>query len=259
MANRRIRELETKLANTSASEFEVTGVSYPANEMVRFHVDRQYSDGVNINWRERLICPKTKLNNRLRAAYQFFDTELNYYPDDRVYITEHVTPFFEFLSDRIPNLVGSEYFGEDRRSGQMVNGIRHEDMTRLSFSDEQFDIFMSFECLEHVPNFQAAISEAYRCLKPGGRFLGTFPFSPTHYDNTIRATLSSEGRIIHFLEPEYHGNPLSEEGSLCFTVFGWEILDILRSVGFRDAYAIVYWSDLFGYLGGEQFLFIANK
>lgn len=76
-------DYERKLASTSASEFTVKGVSSPANSMVDFHVDRKYADGNSINWRERLICPHTGLNNRLRAAYHLLESELNYYEGDK--------------------------------------------------------------------------------------------------------------------------------------------------------------------------------
>lgn len=256
---RKIWEYESKLASTRSSEFSVEGVSYPANSMVNFHVDRKYSDGKSINWRERLICPHTGLNNRLRAAYQFFESELNFYDDDRVYITEKVTPFYNFLSTRVSHLVGSEYLGDTVPFGGTKNGILNEDLTRLSFENESFDIIMSFECLEHIPKFVAAISEICRCLKPGGSFMGSFPFSPQDYSNIIRATVNDAGKVIHFLEPEYHGDPVSEKGVLCYTIFGWEILDLMRMSGFKEAYAVIYWSDVFGYLGGEQFLFVARK
>jgi hypothetical protein len=37
------------------------------------------------------------------------------------------------------------------------------------------------------------------------------------------------------------------------------MLDEVRRAGFRDAYALAYWSDMFGYLGTEQFVFVATK
>ena len=48
--------------------------------------------------------------------------------------------------------------------------------------------------------------------------------------------------VVHILPPQYHGNPLSEEGSLVFTDFGWDILDTLKEIGFEKANLIVYYS-----------------
>ena len=62
------------------------------------------------------------------------------------------------------------------------------------------------------------------------------------------------------MEPEYHGDPLNPKKSiLCYTHFGWEMLDQLKKIGFKDAYAITYWSDSLGYYSGDQLLFCAIK
>jgi len=37
------------------------------------------------------------------------------------------------------------------------------------------------------------------------------------------------------------------------------MFDQLRSIGFKDAYAITYWSDTLGYYNRDQFLFFAVK
>jgi hypothetical protein len=65
--------------------------------------------------------------------------------------------------------------------------------------------------------------------------------------------------VKHLLPPEYHGDPLSSNGCLCFYHFGWEILDELNTIGFKDANALLYWSQDYGYLGEEQIIFTATK
>jgi len=84
------------------------------------------------------------------------------------------------------------------------------------------------------------------------------PFIPGSADNVIRAKMEN-GEITHLMPPEYHGDPLSSQGVLCFQYFGWEMLDQIRNAGFNDAYALCYHSIDFGYLGGEQFIFVASK
>jgi hypothetical protein len=254
-----MQRYESEITNRRQKEFTVKGISYPANQYVDFKVDYQYSDGIHINWRERLICPVTNLNNRLRSSVHVMDFELSPYPGSSLYITEQVTPLFSFLQGKFSNIKGSEYLGTDLQPGSIVNGIRHEDMTNLSFVSESFDYYLSFECFEHIPHYEKAIAEAYRTLKKGGSFLGTFPFDINRYDNLIKATVDEDGNIEYFMEPEYHGDPVNEKGVLCYTIFGWEVVDQFRRAGFKDVYLMVVWSDLFGYLGGEQIFFIAKK
>jgi SAM-dependent methyltransferase len=139
------------------------------------------------------------------------------------------------------------------------DGIRNEDLTRLSFDSDALDFILSFDVLEHVPNYKKALAECYRCLKPDGTLFFTAPFSRNSEKNIVRAYLSQAGEVIHLLPPEYHGDPINSDGCLCFYHFGWEILDDLRTVGFKSSYALLFRSEHFGYLGGEQLIIVAKK
>jgi hypothetical protein len=254
-----VRDLESSLEAAHKGTFTFRGFSYPAAVEVDFLVDYQYGVGGHVNWRERLICPITHLNNRVRASIQLLDIELAPYQDDLIFLTEQVTPLYQFLKSRYSRLIGSEYRGNAVMPGRIdEHGIRHEDMTRLSFETESIDYIMSFDCFEHFPDFQKAFTECARVLKPGGRMLWTVPFVTASERNIIRARVV-DGRVEHLLPPEYHGDPVNTEGCLCFTHFGWDMLRQVRSGGFSDAYAIPYGSKEFGYLGAGQIVFVAVK
>jgi ubiquinone/menaquinone biosynthesis C-methylase UbiE len=47
----------------------------------------------------------------------------------------------------------------------------------LPFGDESFDCVICLETLEHVEDPIKAMSEVYRVLKPGGKFIGSAPFA----------------------------------------------------------------------------------
>ncbi len=244
----------------SQTPFSVRAFSYPAGEMVELTVSWGSPSSEEPNWRESLICPKTGLNARLRACVQIMDSHLNLYPDSKVYLTEQVTPLFQYLRKRLPNLLGSEYLGADSIPGSMnQQGVRHEDLTNLSFPDNSVEAVLSFECLEHIPDFMSAISEGYRVLRPGGRLLVSAPFAAGQQEHVIRARVLPDGSINHLLPPEYHGDPVQSTGCLCFTYFGWRLLDDLRGVGFSDAYVVSLWSQEFGYLGDELLFCVAVK
>jgi ubiquinone/menaquinone biosynthesis C-methylase UbiE len=57
------------------------------------------------------------------------------------------------------------------------------DMTDLPLADEEVDLFLSYSGLHMVPNPGEAVAEIARCLKPGGRLIGTTFFS----DASLRA------------------------------------------------------------------------
>jgi len=240
--------------------FTVPGYSYTAGRQVDFLVDFQHSgNSGQVNWRERVCCPKTYFNNRMRATFHLFDLEMAPYPDSRIYLTEQVTPIYSYFADRFPGTVGSEFLGDHLPLGSVdENGVRNETLCALSFPDRTFDILISLDVLEHIPEYELAFGECARVLRDGGRMMWSVPFIPSSRCNIVRAKIEN-GQIVHILPPEYHGDPLSSDGVLCFQHFGWEMLGQMRNAGFRDVYALCYQSSEFGYLGGEQFIFVAIK
>lgn len=212
------------------------------------------------NWRERLLCPRCRLNNRMRAVVHLFAQETGGTPDSRLYLTEQTTALFRWFSQRYPHTTGSEFLGAAvPRGATDAAGIRNEDLTRLSFADNCFDAVLSFDVLEHVPDYRAALRECLRCLKPDGVLLLSVPFRLDAADTLVRARREADGSVTHLLPPEYHGDPLSDAGCLCYYHFGWELLDELRDLGFAAAEVLLYWSAEFGYLGGQQLLIVARK
>jgi SAM-dependent methyltransferase len=259
------RETIEKQLVGSEKGFYTSGLCYVCKKMVRFYTDYSYAfqdaNGNQVpNWREHLVCPSCGLNNRMRGAIQVFEQLCQPQLSDAIYLTEQITPLFSWFSKNYRAVVGSEYLAEKIHFGQIdEGGLRNETLTNLSFSDDAFNSILSFDVFEHIPNYETAFSECLRCLKPGGRLIFTVPFARTSRTNIVRAQLSPTEEIEHILPPEYHGNPLSTSGSLCFYHFGWELLAQVCSLGFESAGAYLYWSRKMGYLGKEQILFMATK
>lgn len=59
-----------------------------------------------------------------------------------------------------------------RRGADNVE-IRTVDLTCMPYADRTFDLITSISVIEHIPAVERALSEMYRCLKPGGRLLLT--------------------------------------------------------------------------------------
>lgn len=255
-----LKEFLLPFENSDQQNATVHGYSYPAGRCVDFHVNFNLTANSRVNWRESLICPVTGLNNRQRASIHLMDIELAPYAEDKIFISEQVTPFYRLLKDRYPNLVGSEFLGDDIAPGSInERGIRHEDLTKLSFENNSIDYILSFDCFEHFPAFESAFAECFRTLKPGGKLLWSLPFNAKSLKNIIRANVEN-GVIQHILPPEYHGDPVNPAGCLCFTHFGWEMLDQVKACGFSDAYALIYSSLEYCYLDmGFQIAFAAVK
>ena len=119
------------------------------------------------------------------------------------------------------------YFFPDITPGQYKNGIRCENLERMTFENESFDLMVTQDVLEHVLNPDRAFREIARILKPGGAHVFTVPF---YYwkETFVRALETSEG-IKYLADLEYHGNPINSEGSLVVTEWGENLVDFIYS------------------------------
>lgn len=245
-------------------DFTVPGRCVLCGKDVNFKVDyvaaHTIADGTKRpNWRERMICA-CGLNNRVRACVHFVLAECSLNKSSIVYISEQSTVLYRLLHGYSSFVIGSEYYEGERKPGHIGrNGYRFEDMTALSFPDNSLDHILTFDVLEHVPDYRAALREGYRTLKPGGHMVISVPFALNAEQTIVRAKISDNGEIAHLLPEEYHGDPMGGKGILCFYHFGWDLLDQLREFGFSEANAHLYWSAELGYLGGIQILLMARK
>jgi SAM-dependent methyltransferase len=209
-----------------------------------------------------MICQACGLNNRLRLnAMALRSIVQNFGTEPKIYATEQLTPFADYLRREHPSAEFSEFISPNARPGSVnEHGIRHEDVTALSYPDASFDVLICLEVLEHVPNYQAAIAEFSRVLRPGGYLLLSVPTALGSDENIVRARVTPDGAIVHICTPEYHGDPLNpENGILCFYHFGWKLLSEIKIAGFRDAFNDMYWSLLLGNIGSGQVLTTAIR
>lgn len=211
------------------------------------------------NWRERVICGHCGMNNRQRLVAKLVQQAAGAHAAPRIYLMEQVTPIFQWVR-RLPGagVEGSEYLGYQYRGGERVAGVRHEDVMALSHGDASFDVIVSNDVLEHIPDPAAAFRECFRVLRPGGVVLATFPFHADWPATVVRARLA-HGAVQHLHPPHYHGNPVSADGSLVFQDFGWDLLDVMRQAGFADAACEVYMNDAYGHLGAGLLVFRLRK
>lgn len=205
------------------------------------------------SWRESLAY--IGVPARGRAVMMCIDQFRYRYRDGlpSIYSAEAVTPFAMRMRSIFPRFLGSEYMDSPEVAKELFP-IPNEDLQRLSFPSASFDMIVTNEVLEHVPDIDRALAEMYRVLKPGGVHVGTVPFSYLDELGTKRAVLGEDGQVLHLLEPQYHGDPMSDKGVLVFEIPSWDILGRARKAGFRDAYIKFIISSRYGivaeYCGG---------
>ena len=139
----------------------------------------------------------------------------------------------------LPHLAFSEYRGADGL-GEIIDGARNEDICRLTYADESFDLVLSSDTLEHVPDFHAALRETRRVLRPGGRHVFTVPIVASRATTEARVEMDGDGKVVHVLPPLYHGRgaglyrylPVGDD-LLTFTEFGLDLVDHMQEAGFE--------------------------
>ncbi|MDA8418965.1 MAG: methyltransferase domain-containing protein [Desulfobacteraceae bacterium] len=213
------------------------------------------------NLREEMLCRSCGLNNRQRLLFAAMRETVAANSDRRrIYLYEQASPFFSEATARLKGcqVTGSEYLGPGLASGELANGIRHEDALSLSFADHSFDLLIAGDVFEHVPKIEPALKEAFRVLAPGGRLLFTVPFDVQAPTSRQRAVLTSGGPNL-LMPAIYHGNPIDANGSLVYYDFGWDLLNMLRQAGFARVRCLCRWEAATGHLGTDNLFFQADK
>jgi len=130
----------------------------------------------------------------------------------------------------LPGFQASDYH-PGARPGEIVAGIRSEDLIDLTYQDDSFDLVLTSETLEHVPDLAAALEEIGRVLVPGGRHIFTVPQLPGVAQTFARIVSRPDGTLDPRAPRICH--PGGDVGYPVFTEFGADLPEILRLAGFE--------------------------
>ena len=108
-----------------------------------------------------------------------------------------------------------------------------EDLAALSYADASFDLVLTSETLEHVPDLALALSEIRRVLRPGGWHLFTIPVRPGVSATFARARINPDGCLVQLAPPISH--PGGDWGYPVFTEFGVDVVDVIDRAGFATS------------------------
>jgi SAM-dependent methyltransferase len=111
--------------------------------------------------------------------------------------------------------------------GESKDGIRCENLEKMTFEDHSFDLMITQDVFEHVMNPVDAFSEICRILKPGGAHIFTMPWYPQLQKTVQRARQLDHGEIEFLEEAIYHGNPIDSTGSLVTFDWGVDFVDFI--------------------------------
>jgi SAM-dependent methyltransferase len=202
-----------------------------------------FSNIDNDNYRESII-DSLGLNNRNRqillalvylSGFSTFMEYKDYIVKNKknIWITEDNSRFSKlFIKLFGPKRVSlSEYMGPDYLSGQIVNGVLNQDITNSSYESNSFDLIITQDIFEHIPNYIKGEKECYRILKQGGWYVFSVPCSLGLAKDQIR-TFIKDGQEIDLLDRIYHRDPIRTEGILVYQIFSvWDIKKRFEAMG----------------------------
>ncbi len=113
---------------------------------------------------------------------------------------------------------------------ETVDGRTTADLEDLPYPDGFFDVVLTAEVLEHVQRLEPALAELHRVLDGGGFAIISAPYIHAWPRTSVRVHRWHD-RDVHLYPPEYHA-----EDTLVYRVFGRDLLDQLRALGFSVLY-----------------------
>lgn len=173
-----------------------------------------------ITWKAALGSGKEQLGN-LEVNLRFLEQSACIAPQKKfLEVGCGIGTIVHWLSRRGCHAVGSDISKTAVDYGiQKYPGItlRVESADKLDYPDEEFDVVLSFDVLEHLFEIDKHLSEVHRVLKPGGCYLLQ---TPNKWSNALFETIRNRSfswRRYHpsLQTPRHLKNKLRQHGFKC--------------------------------------------
>ncbi len=188
----------------------------------------------SLRYREqsKFIIEKFSATSRSQTLKAVVDSDV--FNNLSIYEPGIIGPFRKYFS-RLRNYNNS-YFWPNITLGEKHDNVVCQDLERLTYANDTFDLVITSDILEHVRHPASAFSEIYRVLKPGGYHVFTVPILWPFTKKTVVRVDTTTDEDVYLLAPHYHSSPVDKDGSLVYTDFGIDILEMLDDIGFTTEY-----------------------
>lgn len=163
---------------------------------------------------------------RQRAVMKVLEKEVPEWKQMKIHESSPCGSTFHVLKQEC-KFYSYSFWHETKPLGERLEAnVTNQNLEKMSFEDETFDIFITQDVLEHVNYPEKVLAEIGRTLKTGGIHIFTTPMYP--FQKT-RSRIKMEQGIRKPILPEvYHGNPIGDKGSL--VTYDWGGYDFLKMV-----------------------------
>jgi hypothetical protein len=178
--------------------------------------------------RELFYCHRCGSTSRERAMFLAIE---KHYPNWRELKIHESSPNNRGLSRKLKkecrNYSPSQFF-PNKKFGRFVKGVRNENLEKLTFNEDDFDLFITQDVVEHIYNPEFAFAEIYRVLKHNGAHIFSVPIVNRKGKTEVWAKLGENGELVFLKTPEYHKSPISA-GSPCTIHYGYDIVEMIKN------------------------------
>lgn len=136
------------------------------------------------------------------------------------------------------------------KKGDLRADIVQGDILKTPFLDEEFDVIVACEILEHITNIEEAVKEIGRILKPGGTLIISVPYrQKIKFEECIfcHKLTPRNGHLHSFDREKLNGlfkkhNILSQKTKICFSK--GNVFPFLKKIYIFPFSLAIDWTDL---------------
>ncbi len=163
---------------------------------------------------------------RQRALMKVLENEMPNWRNLKIHESSPIDSIFSLFKQQCEQYTYSYWYESERPGAELQIGGTNQNLERLTFVDESFDIFITQDVLEHVNYPEKVLTEIARTLKKGGKHIFTTPLYPFKRTRP-RIKMRGDKREL-ILPPIYHGDPISKDGAL--VTYDWGGYDFLEMI-----------------------------
>jgi SAM-dependent methyltransferase len=177
--------------------------------------------------RDHYLCTKCGCKPRERALMSVVEEN---YPNWRELTIHESSPMDRGASVKFKkecsNYIPSQFWPE-RKMGKYYEGFYNVDLEKEHFHKNIFDLVITQDVFEHIYHPDKACKQIHRTLKKGGAHICTIPLVNKN-NPTEKWSIIKNGEIIWLKEPEYHGNPVDDDGAPVSYHYGYDLCSLVE-------------------------------